>query len=184
MVALALGLRQGEALGLRWSDIDLDARTLSVRRSVQRVGREWRFLEPKTARSKRTVALPAPLADALRAHRTGQLAERMRMGSAWQGEKWGDLVFTDAMGGPLSGFHVYRRFKALLAAAGLPKMRYHDLRHGAASLMAAQGVPARVAMETLGHASITTTMNVYAHVAPELGRDAADRMAAALWGAS
>ncbi len=108
----------------------------------------------------------------------------MRMGIAWQGEKWGDLVFTDAVGRPLSGFHVYRRFKVLLVAASLPPMRYHDLRHGAASLMAAQGVPARVAMETLGHASITTTMNVYAHVAPELGRDAADRMAAALWSAS
>ena len=90
-------------------------------------------------------------------------------------------MFTDEAGGPLSGFHVTRRFRTLLAAAELPSMRYHDLRHGAASLMAAQGVPPRVAMEVLGHSQISTTMDIYAHVAPEVQRDAADRMAAALW---
>lgn len=180
-VALALGLRQGEALGLRWSDVDLDGDTLRVQRSLQRVDREWCFMAPKTARSRRTVALPSPVTAALREHRTRQLEERLRLGAAWQGNQWGDLVFADEAGGPLSGFHVSRRFRALLALAGLPPMRYHDLRHGAASLMAAQGVPARVAMEVLGHAQISTTMNIYTHVAPELARDAADRVAAALW---
>jgi len=183
-VALALGLRQGEALGLRWADVDLDGGTLTVQRTLQRVDREWCFMEPKTARSRRTLALPGPVTVALREHRTRQLQERLRLGAAWQGDGWGDLVFTDEAGGPVSGFHVSRRFRALLSVAGLPAMRYHDLRHGAASLMAAQGVPARVAMEILGHAQISTTMNVYVHVAPELGRDAADRMAAALWGKS
>jgi integrase len=89
-------------------------------------------------------------------------------------------VFADEAGCPLAGFHVSRRFKGLLAVAGLPPMRYHDLRHGAASLMAAQSVPVRVAMEILGHSQISTTMNVYAHMAPELGRDATDRIGAAL----
>jgi len=181
-VALALGLRQGEALGLRWPDIDLEAGTLSVQRSLQRVNGEWLSPEPKTTRSRRTVPLPGPVTVALREHRARQLVERLRLGAAWQGERWGDLVFADEAGGPLSGFHVSRPFKALLAVAGLPPMRYHDLRHGAASLMAAQGVPARVAMEILGHSQISTTMNIYAHVAPELGRDAAERIGAALWG--
>lgn len=183
-VALALGLRQGEALGLRWQDVNLDGGTITVQRSLQRVGGEWLFLEPKTIRSRRTVPLPGPVTAAVREHRARQLQERLRLGPAWQGETWGDLVFTDEAGGPLSGFHVRRRFNALLAVAGLPPMRYHDLRHGAASLMAAQGVPVRVAMELLGHSQVSTTMNVYAHVAPELGRDAADRMGEALWGKS
>lgn len=93
-------------------------------------------------------------------------------------------MFADEVGAPLSGFHVSRRSKALLTVAGLPPMRYHNLRHGAASLMAVQSVSARVTMEILGDAQISTTMNIYAHVAPELGREAADRMAAALWGKS
>jgi len=183
-VALAVGLRQGEALGLRWQDVDLDGAALSVQRSLQRVGGQWLFLEPKTPRSRRTVPLPAPVVAALREHRARQLQERLRLGPAWEGETWGDLVFADEAGGPLSGFHVRRRFYMLLAMAGLPPMRYHDLRHGAASLMAAQGVPMRTAMEMLGHSQISTTANIYAHVAPELTRDAADRMEAALWGQS
>ncbi len=91
---------------------------------------------------------------------------------------------TDATetGGPLSGFGVTRRFKALLAAAGLPEMRYHELRHGAVSSMAAQGIPARTTMEILGHAQISTAMNVYAHVASDVQREAADRIGKSLWG--
>ena len=181
-VAVGRGLRQGEALGLRWGDVDLERGTLAVQRALQRVGQEWLFPEPKTRRSRRTVTLPRPVVASLREHRGRQLQERLRAGAAWQGDRWGDLVFCDEIGGPLSGFHVSRRFRALLALAGLPRMRYHELRHGAASLMAAQGVPARVAMEVLGHAQISTTLNIYTHVSPELQRDAADRMGAALWG--
>lgn len=180
-VALALGLRQSEALGLRWADVDLDRGTLTVQRTLQRVNGTYQSFPPKTPRSRRTLPLPAPVVAALRGHKGRQLEERLRVGPAWQGPTGGDLVFTDEAGAPLSGFHVSRRFKALLAAAGLPPMRYHDLRHGAASLMATQGVPARVAMETLGHSDISTTMNIYSHVAAQLQREAADRMAAALW---
>jgi integrase len=110
-----------------------------------------------------------------------QLEERLIMGTAWEGDARGALVFTDEVGQPLTSFHVSRRFKKLLHLAGLSPMRYHDLRHGAASLMAAQGVSARVAMEILGHAQISTTMNIYTHIAPELQKEAAERVAGALW---
>lgn len=183
-VGLALGLRQGEALGLGWSDVDLEEGTLSVQRSLQRVAGEWTFSEPKTARSRRTLPLPTPLATALREHRSRQLEERLRAGPAWEGEAWGDLVFPDELGRPLSGFHVLRRFRALLALADLPPIRYHDLRHGAACLMAAQGLPARVAMELLGHSQIATTMNIYTHVTQEDQRQASARVSEAIWGSS
>ena len=183
-VGLALGLRQGETLGLTWKAIGLDAGTLSVRQTLQRVRGEWVFSEPKTAKSRRTIPLPKPVALALREHRGRQLEDRLRAGPAWEGEAWGDLVFPDELGRPLSGFHVLRRFRSLLALAGLPPMRYHDLRHGAASLMAAQGVPARVAMELLGHSQIATTMNIYTHVTPQDQREASARVSEAIWGKS
>ena len=161
-VAIALGLRQSEALGLRWDDINLEARTLTVRRVLQRYGGEFHLDEPKTRRSRRTIKMPRPVVTALREHRARQIEERLVAGPAWQGGAWGDLVFADESGGPLYGTSVGKRFGGLLQRAGLSSMRYHDLRHGAASLMAAQGVPARLAMEALGHADIGTTMNVSA----------------------
>ena len=93
----------------------------------------------------------------------------------------GSVGVATELGQAPTAFHVSRRFGKLLKLAGLPTMRYHDLRHGAASLMAAQGVPARVAMEIVGHVQISTTMNIYTHIAPELQRDAAARVSSALW---
>ncbi|MDA1349089.1 MAG: site-specific integrase [Chloroflexi bacterium] len=180
-VSLACGLRQSETLGLRWSDVNMDVGTLSIQRILQRVNGTFTFFPPKTARSRRTIAMPGPVAAALRQHMKRQLEERMVMGAAWEGDTWGSLVFATELGQPLTSFHVSRRFGKLLQLAGLPTMRYHDLRHGAASLMAAQGVPARVAMEILGHAQISTTMNIYTHIAPELQRDAVARVSSALW---
>jgi len=180
-VALACGLRQSETLGLRWPDVNVDAGTMSIQRTLQRVDGVFTFFPPKTARSRRTIAMPAPVAAALRQHMKRQLEERMAMGAAWDGDAWGALVFSNEVGQPLTSFHVSRRFRKLLQLAGLPAMRYHDLRHGAASLMAAQGVSARVAMEILGHAQISTTMNIYTHIAPELQKDAAERLSSALW---
>jgi integrase len=180
-VALACGLREGEALGARWSDVDLEAGTLYIQRSLHRIGHEWQFLEPKTKRSRRTISLPAPVAQALREHRMRQVAERLLLGPGWEGERWGGLIFTNEVGGPLNRSTVLRHFHRLLARAGLPKMRVHDLRHGAASLMAALGVSARVAMEVLGHSQISTTMNRYTHVAPEWQREAAGMVAKGLW---
>ena len=108
----------------------------------------------------------------------------MLIGTAWEGERWGHVVFTNEVGGPLDASNVLHHFHRVLARAGLPKMRVHDLRHGAASLMAALGVPARVAMEILGHSQISTTMNRYTHVSSEWQREAADVMAKGLWGGS
>lgn len=181
-VALALGLRQSEALGLRWSDVDEDRRELHVDRTLQRIAGEYVTQEPKTTKSRRTVALPSPVIVSLREHRDRQAFDRARARGGWEGEHWGSLVFCNEVGAPLSGTSVTHRFQRLLEAAGLPAMRYHDLRHGAASLMAVQGVPVRVAMEILGHSQISTTMNIYAHVAPEHQREAVDRIAGALWG--
>lgn len=176
-VALALGLRRGEALGLRWGDVAFERGTLRVERSLQRVGGALRLTEPKTSRSRRTIALPAPAASSLRAHRARQLEERLQAGSEWQDD---DLVFTTQFGTPLDPRNVSRAFHKLLARTGLPRMRFHDLRHTCASLLLAQNVHPRVVMETLGHSRISTTMDLYSHVAPEVQRDAAVGMERAL----
>lgn len=123
--------------------------------------------------------MPAIVATALRAHRIRQLEERAWAGSRWQEHSF---VFTSTIGTPLNGSNVTHRFQMLLEAAGLPRQRFHDLRHAAATLLLAQGVSARVVMETLGHSQIALTMNTYSHVAPELQRDAADRMDSILGG--
>ncbi len=182
-VALALGLRQGEALGLTWDDVDLDASTLTVRHSLQRHDGEYRLIEPKTLRSRRTVGLPSQIAETLRRHRTQQREDRLRAGPGWKGERWG-LLFCREDGEPLSSAVVTHRFQATLRTAGLPRQRFHDLRHAAASFMLAQSVPLRVVMEVLGHSEIGTTANIYGHIMPEMSRDATDRVGALLWARS
>jgi integrase len=182
-VSVSLGLRQGEALGLTWADVDFVSRVLTVRRTLQRYDGAYHLDEPKTQRSHRTVSLPAPLVDALRQHRVRQAEERLRAGPLWDGECW-NLAFCTEFGRPLAASEVTRRFQARLAALGLPRQRFHDLRHAAATFLLAQGVPLRVVMEVLGHSTITTTANVYGHVLPELQRDAMDRQAALLFGTS
>lgn len=172
-ISLTLGLRQGEALGLCWSDIDFEKETLSVRRSLQRVNRELVLTELKTRGSRRDIPLPTSLVQSLREHRTRQLEDRLAA-SEW-GNSW-DLVFTKADGNPFNAWDVVAQFKRHLKTAGLPDMRWHDLRHSCASLMLASNVHARTIMETLGHSQISTTMNVYSHVVPDLQRQAADLM--------
>ena len=172
-VALAVGVRQGEALALGWEDVDLDAGTLTVRRALRRVGGSLQFVEPKTRLSRRSVALPGFAVAALRNHRKRQLQERLWAGSKWRSS---DLVFTTSIGTPLDGSSVTHRLQRLLAQAGLPRLRFHDLRHSAATLLLAQGVHPRIVMETLGHSQISLTLNTYSHVIPSLQRQAADRM--------
>jgi integrase len=171
-VALALGLRQGEALGLRWADIDFDARTMRVRCQLQRINGKLELVDVKTARGRRTIDLPDELLDTLRTHRVRQLEERIAA-ATWAES---DLIFTTAIGTPLDRHNVTRYFQRILAQAGLPRQRFHDLRHLCASLLLAQGVPARVVMEILGHSGIQITLDTYAHVMPTMRRDAADRM--------
>lgn len=179
-VALALGLRQGEALGLSWDAIDLDAGTLAVRRALQRQkGKGLVLVEPKSRAGRRTVALPDQLRDALRAHRVRQAEQRLAAGNQWHDH---GLVFCQPSGQPIDPKRDWKDWKALLRSAGVRDARVHDARHTAATLLLQQGVAARVAMEVLGHSQIGLTLGTYTHVVPELAHEAADRMGAALWG--
>jgi integrase len=177
-VALALGLRQGEALGLQWGNIDLEARQLKVVRALQRrVDGRVELSEPKTPRSRRTIRMPEAVVVTLQEHRRRQWRERLKAGESWPAE---DFVFTDEVGRPLDGTRVTKVFQRLLVRAGLPRMRFHDLRHSAATLLLVQGVPARVVMETLGHSEVGITLNTYSHVLPALEDEAAAAMDRAL----
>jgi integrase len=178
-VALSLGLRQGEALGVRWQDIDFEARTLRVSYAIQRIEGKLQMVEPKTERSRRILPLPETVLSALRTHRSRQLEERLSLGSHWQET---GLVFTSTIGTPLEPRNVVRKFHALLKKGELPHFRFHDLRHACASLLLAQGVPARTVMEILGHSQISLTMNTYAHVMPAMKQDAMDLMESILAG--
>ena len=179
-VALALGLRLGEVLGLRWVDVDLAAGTLRVTQTVQRIGGQLVFGEPKTRRSRRTLPLPTSLNRSLADHRERQRAARERVGRAWSDS---GLVFTTRLGTPLEPRNVVRSFKALLQRAGLPDIRFHDLRHSCASLLVAAGHHPRVVMETLGHSQIAVTMDTYAHVYAGALRAVAETMDTLLPGA-
>jgi len=176
-VALALGLRQGEALGLRWEDVDFDGGTLHVRNQLQRVDGRLLLVPPKTNKSRRTLVMPSLIVGALRGHEKRQVAERIWAGSKWKNS---DLVFANRTGGPVQARRVIEEFHSALRDAGMRRIRFHDLRHSCATLLLVQGVSPRVVMEVLGHSEIALTMNAYSHVVPELQRDAAERMQAIL----
>ncbi len=176
-VALTMGLRQGEALGLRWSDVDLEMGYLRITKQLQRVDGTLQRVELKTDRSRRTLVLPASINKGLMDHRSRQIEERAAAGEEW---KESGFVFTTPEGLPLEGTTVSRHFHRHLDRASLAQRRFHDLRHSCATLLLVQGVSPRVVMEVLGHSEIAMTMNTYTHVIPELRRDAADRMEALL----
>jgi integrase len=179
VLAIALGLRQGEALGLSWENVDLDSGTLRIRQALQyQPGHGLEVVEPKTARSRRTVPLPISVVAVLRAHQERQQQAREAAGHRWIET---GLVFTTATGTPISPRNDYRTFRELLVRGDLRRIRLHDLRHTAASLLLAQGESPRVIMEILGHSQISVTMNTYSHVSPEVARDAATRMNNLLW---
>lgn len=171
---LVLGLRQAEAFGLRWENIDFKAGTLTVRHQLRMVGGTPTWVEPKSKRSRRTVTMPEPLIETLKAHQVKQATVRGEAGERW---KEYDLVFTTPIGTPLDGSNVRKHFAAQLTTAKLPEIRFHDLRHTAASLLAARGVPQRTVMEILGHTQASTTANVYTHIATETMKEATDRLA-------
>jgi integrase len=177
-VALALGLRQGEALGLPWDAIDFEHGTLTVRQALQRQrGKGLVIVGPKSRAGRRAISLPKPLADALRAHRVTQLGERMAAGSCWEES---GLVFCQINGRPIDPSTDNAAWKALLKTAGVRDARLHDARHTAATILLQQGIPARVAMQILGHSQISLTLGTYSHVVPELAEEAAERVASAL----
>ena len=172
VLAVSTGLRLGEALGLQWSDVDLDRRQLRVNKSLQRVPERGLVLtETKTRRSRRSIVLPVRTAEALRSQRVRQVDQRRAAGSHWND---GGFVFTASTGRPLDQRNIQRNFRRIVRKARLPRMRFHDLRHSCASLLLAEGVSPRVVMETLGHSRISVTMDTYTHVMPALMRDAAD----------
>jgi len=174
-VALALGLRRGEALGLKWEDVDLDDGLLHVRRSLQRAEGKLQLLDVKTAKSRRTVSLPLFAIRALQKHRLRQEGERQAALDRWTETA---LVFTSPFGAPLDPQIASRSFARILERAGLPHQRFHDLRHACASLLLAQGLELKVIQEILGHSTITITGNLYAHVMMGLKRQASSEMEA------
>ena len=172
-LALGTGMRQGELFALRWSDVDLDAGSISVQHTLEPTARE--LAEPKSARGRRKIEIPPSLIGGLRGHRAKLLAEGHPHG----------YVFTDTDGKPLRGSNVYRRsFVPLVALAdaiarangnesGVPLIRFHDLRHTAATLMLAASVHPKIVQERLGHATIAITLDTYSHVIPTMQREAA-----------
>ena len=176
---LSTGLRRGEALGLKWDDLDLESGVLLVRRQLTREGGQLRTSDTKTLRSRRAVDLPAPLVSILRKHRADQAADRLKLGSAWQETGY---VFTTSIGTPFDPRNMYREFQSICISAGLGKWHPHELRHSAASLMLAQGVKLQVVSEVLGHSSIRMTADVYGHVLAPDRRAAANAMGETLWG--
>ncbi|MFB6392274.1 tyrosine-type recombinase/integrase [Polymorphospora lycopeni] len=169
------GLRRGEACGLHWDDLDLDNRTLTVRWQLVQHGWATAIDTPKTADSEGAVALDAETVAVLRAHRTRQHRERLAAGENWT--KSG-LVFTTPTGNPLHPADVTDHFHHLAAQAGLPPIRLHDLRHGAATMGLAAGVQMKVISNRLRHSSPHFTAKYYGDVLPELSHAAAEATAA------
>lgn len=175
VVLATTGLRLGEALGLKWEDIDLKMGKLSVRRALQReTGVGFVLVEPKTARSRRTVYLAPGTVDVLKEHRDRQAKERKVAENLWQ-EQF-ELVFKTEVGKPMQDGQVSWRFHRALKQAGLPRIRIHDLRHTAATQLLERGVHPKVVQEMLGHSTITLTLDTYSHVIPGLHAQAATEM--------
>lgn len=175
VLALTTGMREGELLGLRWNDVNLDGKYLQVRVAVQEAGQGYVLAEPKTAHSRRRISLTPLAVEALRAHRVRQNAERLKLGAAWETSL--NLVFPNARGGVMIPHNLTKRdFKHILKRAGLPDFHFHCLRHTAATLLLSKGVHPKVVSEMLGHADISITLRVYAHVTPTLQQVAADAM--------
>jgi integrase len=176
---VTIGLRAGEAFGVRWEDVDLQNGSLRVRYQIQRTGRppQARFVDPKTDRSRRPVPLPTPLVASLRDHRERQSEEITLAGSRWKGDDWQHLVFCTTIGTPLDPSNVLRQYREVLETAGLDAdRRVHDLRHTCGTMLARLGVHPREAQEILRHSQIQTTLGIYTHVSSEGVRSAIDRL--------
>ncbi len=173
-VALTLGLRQGELLGLRWEDVDLARGQLTVNQTLHRVAGELVVGEPKTHKSRRTLPLPPSVIALFLEEERRQAAREVVAGKRWKNEH--DLVFTSRYGTPFDGVDVTHRFQETLAKHGFPKMRFHDLRHSCVSILLAQGVHPRIVADIAGHSTVNLTLNVYAHALPGMTDDALSRL--------
>jgi integrase len=171
-IAVTCGLRQGELLGLRWEDVDLEARTLKIRRQLQR-SRDGSglILVPTKNKKNRVIRLGENIVKSLKAHQERQVEQIASARGHWRDP---EVVFASTIGTPLDPSNlVDRSFKPLLKQAELPDIRFHDLRHTCATLLLSKGVPVKVVQKILGHSSVSITMDVYSHVLPDMQEQAA-----------
>lgn len=172
-MAVVTGMREGELLALRWSNINVEQRRLLVLHTVSYIAR-YGYIEnePKTKAGRRTIQLPSFLLDMLQEHRVQQNEQRLKVGDAWEDR---DLVFPDLRGGYFNSNYLLRVFKKLLIEAGIPHMPFHDLRHSAATILLSMGVNIKVIQELLGHSDISITLGIYSHLLPSMQRDVVEK---------
>jgi integrase len=174
VLAITTGMRQGELLDLAWEDVDLDAGRVVVRRSLQRQREAGLvIIQPKTARSRRSIVLCQRAIAALRLHGDRQTFERKAAAEDWHDQ---GLVFCKPKGGPLDPSHQTATFKEALKRAALSQIRFHDLRHTSATLLLAKGVHPKVVSEMLGHATVTLTLDTFSHLVSTLHEQTAAAM--------
>lgn len=179
LLVATTGMRRGELLGVRWTDVDLDAARLDVRQARTLADHDQVIGEPKSQRSRRSLALDPATVAALRSWKAQQAAERLVMGAGWPDS---GLVVTEPTGEPVHPQRLTRRFNAHVAASGLPPLRLHDVRHSYATAALRAGVPVKVVSQRLGHANVVVTLSVYAHVMPGDDEAAAARVASLILG--
>lgn len=171
IILTTTGMRRGEALGLRWGDVDFDSAQLAIVQTVSTVDSKVVIGQPKTAGSRRTVYVHDATIKALRQQRQLQAKERLAAGPAWDTDN--DLVFRNLTGGPVNPDWFSRHFDKLVEKSDVPRIRLHDLRHTNATLALKAGVHPKIVSERLGHSSIAITLDLYSHVTPGISREAA-----------
>lgn len=172
-VAITTGLRRGELLALRWQDINFELGTIQVKRAVS-YHQVYGYVEsePKTSRSRREIMLASFVIDVLTKHQQQQKEQRLAAGGDWTDK---NLIFTNATGDFYSPSTLVKAFRRFLKKVGLPTMRFHDLRHSAATILLTMKVHPKVVQEILGHSQITTTMDIYSHAMPSMQSDATEQ---------
>ncbi len=175
------GMRRGEVLGLRWSDVDFNNARLRVQQTLTSVEYQLVFGEPKTSRGRRSVPFDPTTLAVLRQHRARQNETRLLMGSDWSNTR--DLVMVKPDGSPVHPDTVSDTFDRRVRACGLPRIRLHDLRHTWATLALEANIPVKVVSEVLGHNSPAFTLDVYSHVTPVMMEDLARTVGVTIFGA-